>query len=52
MNTNNTNNSNKSTGEKVFFGILFGIVGSYIAFTVSTMWIDYDTYMELLKRIF
>lgn len=46
------NNNTKTTGEKVFFGILFGLVGSYIAFTISTMFIDYDTYVELLKNIF
>lgn len=52
MNTNNTNNNTKTTGEKIFFGILFGLVGSYIAWTISTMFIDYDTYVELLKNIF
>lgn len=52
MNTNNTNNNNKSTGEKVFFGILFGVVASYISFVVSTMFIPYEKYEALLNLIF
>jgi hypothetical protein len=52
MTTNNTNTSNKSTGEKVFFGILFGLIGSYIAFVISTMFIPYEKYQALLDLIF
>jgi hypothetical protein len=41
----------KTTGEKLFFGILFTLVASYILWTVSTMFISYDEYENLLKSI-
>jgi cell division protein FtsL len=47
MKTQNT----KSKGEKVFFGILFTLVASYILWTISTMFISYDEYQTLLKSI-
>jgi hypothetical protein len=52
MNTTNTNTSNKTTGEKVFFGILFGLIGSYITFVISTMFISHEQYAKLLDLIF
>jgi len=47
MKTQNT----KSKGEKLFFGILFSIVGIYILWTVSTMFISYDENENILKSI-
>jgi hypothetical protein len=41
----------KTKGEKLFFGILFTLVASYILWTVSTMFISYDQYANLLKSI-
>jgi hypothetical protein len=52
MTTNNTNTSNKTTGEKVFFGILFSVVASYIVWTISTMFIPYEKYEALFNLIF
>jgi len=52
MKTNNTKTNTKTTGEKVFFGILFGLIGSYIAFVISTMFIPYEKYQALLNLIF
>jgi hypothetical protein len=46
-----TQNNKKSTGEKVFFYTLFSVVGLYILWTVSTMFISYDQYANLLKSI-
>jgi hypothetical protein len=47
MKTQNT----KSTGEKVFFYTLFAVIGSYIAWTVSTMFITYDQYANLFNSL-
>jgi hypothetical protein len=47
MKTQNT----KTKEEKLFFGILFSIVGLYILWTVSTMFISYDEYANFLKSI-
>ena len=52
MKTNNTTTSNKTTGEKVFFGVLFSLVGGYISFVASTMFIPYEKYEALLALIF
>ena len=51
MKTQNTNQNTKSTWEKLFFGILFGLVATYIVWTISTMFISYDQYENLLKSI-
>jgi cell division protein FtsL len=47
MKTQNT----KTKGEKVFFYTLFAVVGIYILWTISTMFISYDEYENLLKSI-